>query len=74
MSNALLYESKSRIEKVTKVALKLSSKLVGYSNGKNYFPYYLLLTNIPVSRLLKTFANVCSANIKLSKTQLHKIR
>ena len=33
----------------------------------------LLLTNTQVSRLRKAFANDSSANIKLSKTHLHKI-
>ena len=32
-----------------------------------------MLTNTQVSKLLKAFANGSSANIKLSKTQLHKI-
>ena len=33
----------------------------------------MLLTNTQVSKLHKDFANDFSANIKLSKTQLHKI-
>ena len=33
----------------------------------------MLLTNTQVTRLRKTFANNFSVNIKLSKTQLHKI-
>ena len=33
----------------------------------------LLLTNTQVSRLRKDFANGSPANMKLSKTQLHKI-
>ena len=33
----------------------------------------MLLTNTLVSKLGKAFANNSSANIKLSKTQLHKI-
>ena len=37
------------------------------------FPHKLLLTNSQVSRLCKAFANGSSANLKLSKTQLHKI-
>ena len=36
------------------------------------FPHKLLLTNTQVSKLRKAFANNFSANIKLSKTQLHK--
>ena len=33
----------------------------------------MLLTNTKVSKIRKAFANSSSANIKLSKTQLHKI-
>ena len=40
---------------------------------ENNFPHKLLSTNTQVSRLLKAFANGSSANIRLSKTQLHKI-
>ena len=38
------------------------------------FPNKLLLTNIQVSKFRKAFANGSSAIIKISKTQLHKIR
>ena len=37
------------------------------------FPHKLLLTNTQVSKLRKTFVNDSSANIKLSKTAIHKI-
>ena len=53
--------------------MKLSSNFVGGSNDGNNFPHKLLLTNTQVSRLRKVFANDSSANIKLSKTQLHKM-
>ena len=56
-----------------KVTLNLSSNVVGDSNGETNFPHRLLLTNTRVSRLRKTFANNSSANIKLSKTHLHKM-
>ena len=46
--------------------------MIGSSNDKTNFPHRLLLTNTQVSRLCKAFANNSSANIKLSKTQLHK--
>ena len=46
---------------------------VGDSNDENSFPHKLLLSNTQVSKHYKTFANGLSANIKLSKTQLHKI-
>ena len=53
--------------------MKLSSTVVGDSNDENNFPHKLLLTNTQVLRLFKTFANNSSANVKLSKIQLHKI-
>ena len=53
--------------------MKLPSNIVGNSNDENDFPHKLLLTNKQISKLRKTFANGSSANIKLSKTQLHKI-
>ena len=40
---------------------------------KIIFRHKLLLTNTQVSKLRKAFANNPSANIKLSKTQLHKV-
>ena len=53
--------------------MKISSDVVGDSNDENNFLHKLLLTNTQVSRLWKAFANGSSANIKLSKTKLHKI-
>ena len=55
------------------VTLKTSSNAVGSSNDENVFPHKLLLTNTQISRLCYAFANNSSANIKLSKTHLHKI-
>ena len=57
----------------TQITLKFSSNIVGDSNDQNNFPHKMLLTNTQVSKLRKAFANNLSANIKLSKTQLHKI-
>ena len=57
----------------TEVTSKLSSDINGVSNNENDFLHKLLLTNTQVLRLCKAFANNCSANIKLSKTRLHKI-
>ena len=54
--------------------LKISSNIVADFNDENNFPYKLLLGNTQVSRLHKAFANNSSANIKLSKNHLHKIR
>ena len=53
--------------------MKFSSNVAGDSNDENNFPHKLLLTNTQVSKICKAFANGSSANIKLSKTQLHKI-
>ena len=72
-SNSQLNKLKLRIENGTEVALKISRNVVGDSNDENDFPYNLLLTNTQISKLGKTFAYGSSANIKLSKTQLHKI-
>ena len=71
--NSQLDKLKSGIKKGTKVTLKLSSNVVGNSNNENNFLHKLLLTNTQVSRLCKAIENNFSANIKLSKTQLHKI-
>ena len=47
---------------------------VKFSNSQFYiFPHKLLLTNTQVSKFRKAFANNFSANIKLSRNQLHKI-
>ena len=67
-SNLQLNKLKSRIKKGTKITLKISPNVVGDSNDENNFQHKLLLTNTVVSRFRKAFANVSSANIKLSKT------
>ena len=54
--------------------MKLSSNVVSDSNDEDNFSHKLLLTNTQVSKLRKAFANGSSANLKLSKTYLHKIR
>ena len=61
------------IKNGAEVTLNLSSNVIGNSNDDYIFSYKLLLTNTHVSRLPKAFANVSSANIKLTKTELHKI-
>ena len=50
----------------------ISSNVVD-SNDENNFSRKFLLTNTQVLILRKAFANNSAANIKLSKTQLHKI-
>ena len=73
LSNSQLNKSKSGIKYGTAVTLKLSSNAVGDSNNENIFLHKLLLINTQVLKFRKVFANNSSANIKLSKTQLHKI-
>ena len=73
LSNSQLNKLKSGIKNNTEVSLKISSNVIGDPNDENNFPRKLLLTNTKVSRLCKAFANNSSANIKLSKTQLHKM-
>ena len=73
LSNSQLNKLKSEIKNDTEVTLKISSNVVGDSNGENNFAHKSLLTNTQVSMLHKAFANNSSANVKLSKTQLHKI-
>ena len=72
-SNSQLNKFKLGIKNVTEVTLKISSNVVGDSNNENNFPYNLLLTNTQGSKLRKAFGNDSLANIKLPKTQLHKI-
>ena len=48
--------------------------MIGNSDDETNFPHKLLLTNRQVANLRKAFANYLSTDIKLSKTQLSKIR
>ena len=74
MSNVQLNELKSGIKNGTEVTLKISSNVVGdYNDENNFLHNFLLLTNTEVSKPRTAFENGSSANIKLSKTQLHKI-
>ena len=73
LSNSQPNKLKSGMKNGTGVTLKISSNIVGDSNDENNLPHNYLLTNTQVSKVRKTFANNFSANIKLSKTQLHKI-
>ena len=73
LSNSQLNKLNSGIKYSTEVTLKFSSNVVSDSNDENNFPHKLLLTNTQVLRLRKAFASNSSANIKLPKTQLHKI-
>ena len=73
LSNSQLNKIKSGIKNGPELTLDLASNLIGDSNGETNLPHKLLLTNTQVSRLHKEFSNDSSGNIKLSKTQLHKI-
>ena len=73
LSNSQLNKLKCRIKNIIEVTLKISSNAFIDSNDENNFPHKLLLTNTQVSKLRKAFSNNPSANIELSKPQLHKI-
>ena len=73
LSNSQLNKLKSGIKHGTEVTLKFSSNIVGDSNDENNLPHKLSLTNTQVSKTRKAFANNSSANIKLLKTQIHKM-
>ena len=72
LSNSQLNKLKSAIKNGTEVTLEISSNVNSNSNHEANFPYRLLLNSTQVLRLCKAFANNSSANIKLSKTQVHK--
>ena len=73
LSNSQLSKLKSGIKNDPEVTLKFSSNVADDSNDENNFSHKLLLTNTQVWKLCKAFANNSTANIKLLKTQLHKI-
>ena len=70
LSNSQLNKLKSPIKNETGVAIRLSSNIVGNSDGETNFPHKLLLTNRQVVNLHKSSSNYLSTNIKLSKTRL----
>ena len=53
--------------------MNLSANFIGDSNDEINFSHKLLLTDIQVSRICKSFASGSSANTKCSKTKLSKI-
>ena len=73
LSTSQLNKLKSGIKNGTEVTLKILSNVVHDSNDEKNFLHRSLLTNTQFSKLPKAFANNSSANVKLSKTQLHKI-
>ena len=72
-SNSQLNKLKLGIKNGNEITLKVSSNVVCYSNGENNFLHKLLLNNTQVSKLCKAFAAGSPTNIKLSKTQFHRI-
>ena len=73
MFNSQPNKLKPGIKNDTELNLNISSNVVGDFNNENNLSHKLSLTNTQISRLRKAFANNYSANIKSSKTQLHKI-
>ena len=74
LSNSQLNNLKSAIKNGTDVILRLSSNMIGNSVDETNFLHKLLLTNKQVGNLRKAFANYLSTDIKLSKTQISKMR
>ena len=74
MTNLQLNGLKSGIKNCAEATLNLLSNVIGNYNDEYNFPHKLLLTNRQLPRLFKAYLNNSSANIKLSKTRLHKIR
>ena len=54
--------------------MNLSSNAIGDFNDETNFPHKLLLTNTQVLSLCKAFTFGSSANIKLVKSQMYKIK
>ena len=73
LSNSQLSKLKLGIKNSTEGTLKTSSNVVGDSNDENNFPHKFVLTNTQVSKLRKALVNNSSADIKISRVQLHKI-
>ena len=73
LTNLQLNKLTSAIKIKTKVVLRLSSNMIGNSDGKTNFPHKLLLANGQVGNLRKVFANNAPNAIKLSKTHLSEM-
>ena len=72
LSNPQFNKSNSTIKNKSKVVLRLSSNMT--DDDDTNFPHKLLLTNKQVANLRKAFANKSSTDIKLSRTQLSKMK
>ena len=70
--NSQLDKLQSRIKNGTAITLNLSPNLIDDFNNETNFSHKLLLANAQVPKLCKTFENVSSANIQISKAQLSR--
>ena len=68
--NELMPAIKTEID----VVLRRSSNMIGNSDDETNFPHKLSPINRHVANLCKAFANYLSTDIKLSKTQLSKMK
>ena len=73
LSNSQLDKLKTGLRNGTEVTFKISSNVICDYNDENNFHQKFLLTETQVSKLRKAFVSNSSANMKLAKTQLHKI-
>ena len=73
LTNSQLNKLNSAIKIESDVVLRISSSMVGNSNGNTNFPHNLLLTDRQVVNILKVFSNNLSTDVKFSKTQLLKM-
>ena len=67
-----LNKLKSAVKNGTEVTLNISSTFIGSSHDETNFLRKLLLPNVQISEICKVLESGSSADIKLSKTQLHK--
>ena len=72
VSSSQLNKLKSAVKNGTEVTLNISSTFIGSSHDETNFLRKLLLPNVQISEICKVLENSSSADIKLSKTQLHK--
>ena len=74
LSNSQFNKLKSAIKDGTDMILRLSSNMVGNSDGEANFPHILLLTKRQVANICKAFATHTSTDIQFSKAQLTKMQ
>ena len=72
LSNSKLKKLNSAIKNETDVVLRLSSNMIG--NNETNFPHKILLAGRQILSLRQSFSSHSSADIKLSKTQLSRMR